>query len=168
MNENPVEAAQERLYTLSERWEVQREFYQAGVVAALFDALILARDSGQPPPDWAVEGAINVVGDRLIVGHPIGPGPTGNELSKYKKAMAHFRRWQAVRKAKEKGLSWGNAYTYASNTLHGTFAAGAQATMKNSYLKVTKAMSDPVERLQFYSAMKEAQELTGTPAIAMG
>jgi hypothetical protein len=45
-----------------------RVFYEAGVVLALYDALVLARDSGLSAPDWVVEGAIPILEAQLKQG----------------------------------------------------------------------------------------------------
>ena len=153
---------------LKERWELQRLFYEAGVVPALYDALLLARDSGYPPPDWAVAGALKIVGDRLKFGFTTGKGATGNELAKYRAAMKRFRRWQAVKKLRSEGIQWTKVYAEAANRIKGTFAEASDETIKKSYQTVEKDLKDPKKALQYYRAMREVGELTDTPLLSLG
>ena len=48
--DQPPQENTSHLFKLSEKWELERTFYEAGVDAALYDALQLARDSELPPP----------------------------------------------------------------------------------------------------------------------
>ena len=105
------------LLTQQERWELQRAFYEAGVMPALYDALVIAKESGLPPPDWVVEESLMVVGDRLKLGFTTGKGAIGNELPKYQAAMKHYRRWQAVKKLRDKGTAWMEVYDEAEKLL---------------------------------------------------
>jgi hypothetical protein len=50
------------LFKYGPRLEEMRAFFEARVYLALYDALVLARDSGNPVPDWVVEGVIPIVG----------------------------------------------------------------------------------------------------------
>ncbi len=151
------------LRTLSEWWESQRTFYEAGVDAALYDALQLARDSGLSPPEWVIEGALDIVGCRLKSGPAKGKGKTA-----YYKAMRRYHRWQAVRKAKDRGATWVDAYGEASEVLTGTFAEGGNDLMKKDYQQVQKDLKDPKKALQYYGALRDAQIMTGTPMLSLG
>ena len=156
------------LFRLSDKWELLRTFFEAGVVPALYDALMLARDSGLPPPDWAVEGALEIVGDRLKFGFTTGKGATGNELAKYQAAMKRFRRWQAVKKQREYGTVWTKVYSEAEEILKGTFAEAGDETIKKSYQRVEKDLKHPEKCLEYYRAYREVQKLTDTPTLTLG
>lgn len=156
------------LFCLSDKWELLRTFFEAGVVPALYDALMLASDSGQPPPDWAVEGALRIVGDRLKFGFTKGKGATGNELSKYQAAMRRYRRWQAVKKLRENGIVWSDVYVEAEKLLKGTFAEAKDETIKKSYQRVENDLKDPEKYPEYYLAYREVQELTDTPILDLG
>ncbi|HEY9080484.1 hypothetical protein [Magnetovibrio sp.] len=155
------------LMTLKERWDLQCTFYKAGVIAALYDALQLARDSGQSPPEWAIEGALAVVGERLKFGFTIGKGAKGNELSNYQKNMSHFRRWQVVQRLRSQGIKWDDVFIKATKYLKDTFAEAGPSAIQKSYSRVQSDLKDPEKALQYYSAFGEVQELTDTPNIPL-
>ena len=155
-------------FNLGEKWELLRTFFEAGVVPALYDALMLARDSSLPPPDWAVEGALRIVGDRLKFGFTTGKGATGNELAKYQAAMKRYRRWQAVKRQRENGTAWTKAYAEAEKLLKGTFAEASDETIKKSYQRVNKDLKDPEKHIEYYQAYLEVQELTDTSVLDLG
>ncbi len=156
------------LMTVEERWKQQRPFFEAGIIPALYDALVLARDSGFEPPDWVIDGVIMVVGDRLKFGFTTGKGATGNELSKYQAAMRRYRRWQAVKRLRKNGIAWAKVYTEAEKLLTGTFAEAKDETIKKSYQRVENDLKDPEKHLEYYLAYREVQELTDTPILDLG
>ena len=69
------------LFNIGARLNELKVFYSVGgIIPPLYDALVLVRDSGCQTPEWVIDGAIRIVGDRLKQGYTIGYGPTGNEL----------------------------------------------------------------------------------------
>jgi len=151
------------LFKLSERWELMRVFYEAGVDAALYDALFLAVEAGNAPPEWAVEGALEAVGDRLKF------NPDKEEAkTDYYKAIIRFRRWQAVMKSKEEGFKGDDVFNNAIELLEGTFASGGFHTMKKSYQNVRNDLKDPENAKQYYQAMRDAQIISRTPTLSFG
>ncbi len=155
------------IVNLERTWEIQHVLYEAGVLPALFDAIFIAKKEGRPLPDWAVDGALNVIGDRLKVGFTKGKGATGNELAKYQMDMKHYHRWQAVKKLKREGIPWSEVYIKALKILKGTAASVgpkgpiSDETVKKSYGRVQKDMKDPKKALLYYQCLYEAMELTG-------
>ena len=136
------------LYRLTPRLKELKLFYEQGVMPALYDALVLARENEVPPPNWVLEGAQRVIGDRLKLGFVKGIGVTGNEASQYRFNMMHFRRWQAVKLCLSQGSTLDDAYYDASELLKGTFAKGQEDTMKASYGKVSSDLQDPTAQAE--------------------
>jgi hypothetical protein len=144
------------------KWEKLRKSYEAGVDAALYDALELAHESLQVPPDWVFEAALEIIGNQLKNGVSVGKGKTGNTTTKYKYAMKRFRRWHEVKQLHENGMTLEVAFHKAADNLSKTFAKGGYDTMKNSYYKVKKDLIKPKTADLYYSAMHDAQVMTGT------
>ena len=148
------------IVNLKQKWNSQRAYYEkGGVIAALFDAIILAKESKQPPPEWVLNGALKVIGDRLKFGFK--KGATGNESQKYEMAMKHYHRWQAVKKLRRKGIVWTKVFHEAEKLLAGTNDSVKHDAIKASYKQVQKDMKDQKKVLQYYQCLYEAQELTG-------
>jgi hypothetical protein len=154
-------------FKIGPRWKELREFYESGTLAALYDALLLATESGYPPPDWVVEGALKVVGDRLKAGFPLGKGRSGNELAKYQNSMKERRRWQTVKALKQKKITVEDACADAVPILKKTFAKAKADMIAKSYKRVEKDMKDPKKRLRYYNAQPEVRKLTKTPTIEL-
>jgi hypothetical protein len=100
------------MFKYGPRLEEMRAFYEADVVLALYDALVLARDSGLPAPDWVIDGAISIIGPHLKVGISTGKGASANTAAKYITDMRHFRRWLVVRQLHQEGAD-GSLYKKA-------------------------------------------------------
>ncbi len=152
-------------FKIGPRWEELREIYESGVPAAIYEAILIATESGSPPPDWVLEGALKIIGDRLKLGFSLKNGRSGNELAKYQNSMKHFRRWQVVSKLLENGVVFTKVFGEAEDLLQKTFAKAKDDTIEKSYKRVEKDMNDPKKRLQYYRAQREVQELTNTPTI---
>lgn len=150
------------LFRMSPRLEELRLFYDQGVMPALYDALMLVKDSGCPAPEWVIDGALRAVGDRLKLGFPTGKGASGNELARYRNDMKHFRRWQAVMLLLQEGISSMDVFDEAANRLKGNFAHAGEDAVKKSFQRVKKDLQNPKRRLRYYRAMREVQELTDT------
>lgn len=147
---------------------LQKAFYEAGILTALYDALYICTQADIRPPQWVMDGALNVIGDRIKTGSPIGKGQTGNERKKYQAALIHYHRWQAVKQLRRKGIVWTKVYDQAKKKLAGTNAVLGPngktikpGTIRSSYKKVEKDMKDPKKALQYYQCLHEAMELTG-------
>jgi len=139
---------------------------RGGVIAALFDAIILAKESEQPPPEWAMEGALRVIGDRLKFGFK--KGATRNELRDYVMAMKHYHRWQLVKKLLRNGVVWTKVFLEAEKHLADTNDSVKEEAIKKSYKRVQKDMKDSKKALQYYQCLYEAQELTGVEQEVSG
>ena len=113
-------------------------------------------------PEWVLEGAILIVGDRIKFGFTKGMGPTGNERSQYRKIKEHYWRWWTVNTLREQGIKPSSLYFEASLRLKGKFGKGSDETIRKSFYKVQKDLKDKKKRWQFYRGMHEIQELTDT------
>jgi hypothetical protein len=148
------------------RWKEQQLFFEnGGVVAALYDALKLADDMDTTPPKWAIAGAMRIIADRMKSGATIGLGSSGNEKTKYQRAMIDFYRLQAFAQVRNEGVPLADAYAMASERLQGTFAQGAEYAVEKSVKRCRKELKNPELCYKYYQAMKEARELTGTAKL---
>jgi hypothetical protein len=141
--------------------EEMRVFFEAGVRLALYDALVLARDSGLLVPDWVVEGAIAIMGKQLKRGISTGKGASGNTAAQYKNDMEHFCRWLVVRELHEKGAK-GSLYKEAEKRLKGQFGWGSDAVIGKSFRRVEEHLKNPKTALRYYRGLQEGQKLMGT------
>lgn len=141
--------------------EEMRIFYEAGVVLALYDALVLIRDGGLPTPDWVIDGTISILGPHFKKGIPTGKGASANSAAKYKNNMKDFRRWLVVRKLHQ-DENTGGLYKIAEKILSGKFAWGSAAVIGISFRKVQKHLKDPKAALQYYRGLAAGQKLMGT------
>lgn len=123
-------------------WKRLEGHWEAGVVVALYDALILARDSGRNPPEWVLEGARKVVEDRLKQGFSQGKGQLGNELSKHRSRMVKYSRYQCVKKHRSDGMTIEDACVAAEKQLKSTSAAASEGQMKKDFYKVQSELKD--------------------------
>jgi hypothetical protein len=149
------------LFKYGPRLEEMRIFYEAGVVLALYDALAPARDSGQPAPEWAIAGAIPIVGEQLEKGISTGQGASGNTAAQYKNDMRHFRRWLVVRQLHKEGAA-GSLYKKAEKFLKSQFGWGSDAVIGKSFRRVEKHLKNPKTALRYYRGLREGQELMAT------
>jgi hypothetical protein len=140
-----------------------RMFYEeGGLIAALHDALWLLLESGHPAPEWVVSGACKIVRDRLEHPLPTGDGATGNEKADYRSKMKHFHRWRCVTSLVQNGVPWADVYAKAAAQLDGTFAEGGEETIKKSYQRVQKDLTDPQKAARYYQARQVTRVATGT------
>jgi len=89
--------------------------------ACLLGALWLCRL--RPLPDWLHEALDDLLTARLP-----------------KALRRDRRRWVLVREGHEHGLTWDDAYAYASEQLAGSDAQGSPRTMKWSYQNIQRDM----------------------------
>jgi len=155
------------MFRFGEHMEELRQAYNAGRPAALYDALYLLHDNetgGEndfPLPAWVWEAMFEVLEQRLGGGPPVGPGQTGNEKARYRKDMQYYWRWSAVVDARKKGFTWEESYKEAAKSIKGGFAYAAPTTIKGSYQKVKKALTDPSQSGRFYLASHRATKMAG-------
>jgi hypothetical protein len=98
---------------------LQRAWLQSNNDGYLFDALGLCHDRRLPA--WLFT-ALN--------GLLIARVPKGEWRDR--------RRWQKVREGRERGLTWDDAYAFASERLAGSDAQGTPRTMRWSYSKLQR------------------------------
>lgn len=155
------------LFSLKDRLEMQRQMFEAGIVPALHDALLLLRDAGAPAPDWVIEGSIKIVADRLVLSFSTGKkGPDGDELWSYQNKMKKFRRWQVVDRLRKRfGMTIPEAADEAEELLKGTFAKAKASTIEDCFKRVQKDLKDPEAAKQYYPASIDSQWLTDTPTV---
>jgi hypothetical protein len=98
---------------------LHRAWKQSNSDRYLFDALGLCHH--RRLPDWL----FTALNELLIARVPKGE-------------WRDRRRWQRVREGRERGLTWDEAYAYASDRLAGSNAQGLPRTMKWSYQKLQR------------------------------
>lgn len=75
--------------------------YDAGVLAALYDAFAFCRQFELHPRAWMVEATMKTL-EQLFAGKlSQGRGRTGNARSKYRADLVHFTRWDMVKSLRE-------------------------------------------------------------------
>src|SRR6266849_7565983 len=122
-------------FNVALRLKELRVFYEAGVVLALYDALVLVGFSNVRAPGWVIKGAISIIGPQLKAGISTGKGASANTAAKYQNEMMHFRRWLVVRNLQEKGVE-GGLYEKAEKLLLGKFGRGSAAVIGKSFRRV--------------------------------
>lgn len=154
------------LFTPKERFELLRAFYDAGILPALYDALIMCEEFGFPPPEWAIKGARNAVGDRLLTGKPTGSTSAIIQPGNYRAMMKRLRRWQVVKMLQLKGSKIPKVFEEAENDLGKKFGGSVTASaIEDSYYKVENALKNPTKKFQYYTLITETSDLTETPKI---
>jgi hypothetical protein len=120
--------------------------WRSGLLLAVADAVEICRLSRQPPPDWLAEAVAVTVTKRM----------TKFERRRRRQDMIHLVRWDAVTELRERrhellndprhdpdkpddrGMTWEKCYAAVSELLAGTEAAGADDTIKASYIYVQR------------------------------
>src|SRR5262249_18656891 len=74
----------------------------AGVLAAVPDALAFCREHKIAPPDWLLEDAEELCLVGIRGGLPKGRGRTANHLARYRQAIIDYSRWDAVMEVRRK------------------------------------------------------------------
>ncbi|WP_368506941.1 hypothetical protein [Bradyrhizobium lupini] len=159
-----LSAPGEFLFRVSERLEEMRAVYKEGNPLGLFDALVIALQSGIVLPDWAIEAAIDELQPLVAKGVTTGKGQTGNTLAAYKTDMVHYRRWSTVEQCRVSGKTLEESCYEAEKSLHGCFGEGGFESMKKSYQTVSANLADSKERLRYYRGLSVGRQLTGTEA----
>jgi hypothetical protein len=146
--------------------EYMRVHFERGAIAALYDALYYLEQIGGEPPGWVLEGALQIIGDRLKTGKPIGDGSSGNERIKYRRQRMHYERWLAYRVVVAEGTPTIDACAEVSKRLKGTYAKGGADAIEKSVKQVTKMLKNP-EKHPPYLPMPQSSGLAGTPALKL-
>jgi hypothetical protein len=156
-----IDAEPKYWFKYGARVEGMRIFYEAGIMLALYDALILTRDSGRPAPEWVIEGALSIIGPLLKAGITTGKGASANTAAKYKTDMRHFCRWLVVRALHKEGTD-GSLYKKAEKLLENKFGWGSAAVIGKSFRRVEKHLKNPKVALRYYKGLTEGQKLMAT------
>ncbi len=155
-------------YDVVERMAELKNFWKAGVTAALYDALKhQKRNPHIEPPEWILDASIMVVEERLRAGFEtkLKHGKMNDERKIYQLEIAAYYRWRAVWKSYLAGLTLEVACGNASDALAGTDYEGEAETMRKAYQRVSRELSDPAKAFRYYSAMPETREITGTSIV---
>jgi hypothetical protein len=150
-------------------WEL-KEFWEAGVTPALYDALKhLKLNSQIEPPGWILDASIKVVEDRLRAGFETKQKAEkrNDERKIYKSEIRDYYSWRSVRKFKLAGNTWPRAYEKASEELSRTDFAASPDTMKKRYEKVARDFREK-NVFRYYSAMPDTRDITGTSLVPKG
>lgn len=144
-----------------------RTFHEeAGVIAALHDAIYLLLQIGAPAPEWVLRGALALAQDRMQDRKSTGPGSSGNEGKAYERAMIRYWRWYTYKQVRSEGIPHLDAFAEAAERLEGTLAAAGEDAIEKSVKRVSKELKHPVTRYQYYRALSVSRELTGTNVLA--
>lgn len=156
------------LFRPSHRLNELRAFYEAGAIAALYDALVIIRDSWLEAPEWVISGATRIVAERLEDGRSTAKaGASANEKKQYSDKMKRYRRWQVVRYLREEEkMSGESVFSTAQELLSGHFAGNVEIdAIKKGYYRVRKDLTDPIAVFDYYRSLSESRELTDTPLL---
>jgi hypothetical protein len=152
------------IFRVQPRLAEYEKSYNAGIIPALFTALHLIRDSGFPTPNWVLEGAIKIVGERLT--NPKSKkrgGPGANELTQYQNMMRDLRRWWLVQEVmRTEGFKKTPAFKKVSQKLkeHGELSV-CESMVRTSYARVEDDKHD-WKKWRYHAPGYELGKLTGT------
>jgi hypothetical protein len=104
----------------------ERGWRASGDPAFIAEAEIHAHLHRQPKPLWHSEAVLELCAKRRTKGY----------ATRVYNAAVRRMRYEAVREAERRGMTWNDAYEAAAEALHGTRAAGAASTMKDAYVEV--------------------------------
>lgn len=147
-------------------WEL-KEFWEAGVTVALYDALKHIKMTPHlEPPDWILDASIKIVEDRIRTGFETKqkPGKMNDERKIYQSEIRDYYSWRAVRKYHLSGNTWEQAYNKAAAEMANTEFAAFPETMKKRYAKVASDFKKG-NVFRYYSAMPETRDFTGTSLV---
>ncbi len=138
-----------------DNWFAEREtIFDAGIVAALHDALYVCKHSDYPMPEWVLEGALKIVRERMTRGLSKGKGPKSNDAKAFKKDHDHFRRWMAVKKLLRAGAPYDKEiFAKAVPLLEEVDAKCSEGTVKRSFDIVEKDMKAPSKARKYYQPL---------------
>ncbi|MCF3628219.1 hypothetical protein RJ527_09095 [Thalassospiraceae bacterium LMO-SO8] len=140
-----------------ETWFEERQvIFEAGVNAALYDALHVCKHTDYPMPAWVLDGAIKVVRERTVRGASKGKGPKANDAKAFYKDHDHFRRWLAVKKLLRAGEPHDSEiFAKAVPLLDAVGAKCSEGTVKRSFGIVEKDMKTPSNSRKYYLPLRE-------------
>jgi hypothetical protein len=147
-------------------WEL-KEFWEAGVTAALYDALKhLKINPNMERPEWILDASIKVVEDRLRTGFETNkkPGKMNDERKIYQSEIRDYYSWRAVWKYHLDKYSWEKAYEKASEELRNTDFEASAETIKKRYGKIARNFKKG-NVFRYYSAMPATRDFTGTSLV---
>jgi hypothetical protein len=150
-------------------WEL-KEFWEAGVTVALYDALKhIKMNPHLGPPDWILDASIKIVEDRIRRGFETKqkPGKMNDERKIYQSEIRDYYSWRAVRKYHLSGNTWEQAYNNSTTELAHTEFEASSETIKKRYAKVARDFKAG-NVFRYYSAMPETRDFTGTSLVPKG
>ncbi len=159
------------LVTDLDKWFEEREIiFEAGIVAALHDALYVCKHTDYRMPSWVMDGAIRVVKDRMVRGVSKGKGPKSNDATAFKTDFNHLRRWLAVKRCLIKG------YPLDKETFHTVSEVLRDSGLDNvkedavsdSYYIVENAITDPNEANKFFHPLYQTKSALGLKPLLKG
>ena len=81
---------------------IRKKAYDAGVLAALYDAISICMLEQIPAPSWVLAAMLDIL-EKAVAGKLSNRrGRTGNPLAKYRADLVHYTRWDAVTEVREK------------------------------------------------------------------
>ena len=80
---------------------VREKAFKAGVVAALYDAILICLETDLPSPKWVQIGTARLMEEVFSGGLERKKGRTGNPFARYRNDIIHYARWDAVTEARD-------------------------------------------------------------------
>ena len=110
-----------------------RRTFEAGNLAGLLDALLWCQLHEQAVPNWARDGAIEMVTAQLTgAGIENGKGRHARWITRSRQDMIDYARVDTIEECRENGIRGERAFEAASKILQGTWAKGSPNTMESS------------------------------------
>ena len=152
----------------AERLPVLKLIAENGSLPALHLALEVLKEGVDEKSKWVVEGALQIVADRVKLGFTIGKGQSGNEFAKHREAMKRLNRWRAVKKLREKGNTLTQAIRLAKVHLKRKGDGVKAETIKQSYYRVEKETKTIKTAAQYFAGLREIWSLVGIDKVYLG
>ncbi len=87
-------------YIYERELKVREKAFEAGIVAALYDAILICLEADLPSPKWVQIGTARLMKEMFSGGLERKKGRTGNPFARYRNDMIHYARWDAVMDAR--------------------------------------------------------------------
>ena len=152
----------------AEKLPVLKLIAKNGSLPALHLALVVLKDGVDEKSKWVVEGALQIVADRVETGFTTGKGQSGNEFAKHREAMKRLNRWRVVKKLREKKVPWIEVFCEAEQHLKRKQGKAKPDTIAKSYTRVQKDMESIETAAQYFAGLEEIWKLVHIEKVYLG